>query len=86
MTVKSEAEITDSTAPGDGTPGKGEMLAPNSPALTATAAASLTISGGNIVCSKDSAYTVRTEEGASTTVCGSARIVSEKYRTLYLYG
>ncbi|MBQ7575687.1 MAG: beta-lactamase family protein [Bacteroidales bacterium] len=86
LTVKSETEITDSSAPGDGTPGKGEMLAPNSPVLTATDAASLTISGGNIVCSKDSVYTVRTEEGASTTVCGSARIVSEKYRTLYLYG
>ena len=86
LTVQSEAEITDSSAPGDGTPGKGEMLAPYSPVLTATDAASLTISGGNIVCSKDSVYTVRTEEGASTTVCGSARIVSEKYRSLYLYG
>ncbi|MBR5055572.1 MAG: serine hydrolase, partial [Bacteroidales bacterium] len=86
LKVLSEAEITDSSAPGDGTPGKGEMLADNSPALTATAAASLTISGGNIICSKDSTYTVRIEEGAAATVCGSARIVSEKYRCLYLYG
>ena len=86
ITVLTDAEIADRSAPGDGTPGKGFINAADSPALSAANCAELTISGGNIICTKDSTYTVRIEDGARTLVNGPARIVSEKYRCLYLYG
>ncbi|MBO4571210.1 MAG: beta-lactamase family protein [Bacteroidales bacterium] len=86
LKVLSAAEIADSSTPGDGTPGKGFINAADSPALSAANCAELTISGGNIICTKDSTYTVRIEDGARTIVNGPARIVSEKYRCLYLYG
>lgn len=85
-TILSETEMVDSSDPLDGAPTRGGINAFSGVAIHVTDGAHLTLSAGNITCSKESTYTIRIDNGAHAVVEHPARIVSKKYRCMYLYG
>jgi len=80
LTTKSEVEIIDTTSSN-----AGSIYAPSAIAVTADGG-SLTVSGGTLESSAAEAYTLKITNGAQAVIRGDAHIISNNYRSVYLYG
>jgi len=80
LSVFSQAEIMDSTD------GFGIICNHNGTTILSDAGSRLTISGGTVTSSANESYTLHVTNGGKVVIEGDAHIVSQNYRTIYLFG